>query len=70
MEILRRRWLQILLSGFVLLYLVERALIATHNPNYIPSAILLGAFLVPVAFTAYLYERLPDWEVPLPLIAV
>jgi len=70
MGILRRRWLHILLSGLVLLYLVERTLIATQNPNYIPSAILLGAFLVPVTFTAYLYERLPDWEVPLPLIAV
>lgn len=70
MGILRRRWLQILLSGLILLYLVERTLVATHNPNYIPSAILLGAFLVPVAFTAYLYERLPDWEVPLSPLAV
>jgi RsiW-degrading membrane proteinase PrsW (M82 family) len=70
MGILRRRWLQIFLSGLVLLYLVERALIATQNPNYIPSAILLGAFLVPITFTAYLYERLPDWEVPLSLMAV
>jgi protease PrsW len=25
---------------------------------------------VPVTFTAYLYERLPDWDVPLPSIAV
>jgi hypothetical protein len=33
-----------LLSGIVLLFLVERTLIATSNPNYAPSVILLGAF--------------------------
>jgi hypothetical protein len=44
--LLRRRWLQIFLSGLVLLFLVERTLIATSNPNYVPSVILLGAFLV------------------------
>jgi protease PrsW len=68
--VLRRRWFQILASGLVLLYLVERTLVATANPNYVPSVILLGAFLVPVTFTTYLYERLPDWDVPLPSIAV
>jgi protease PrsW len=67
---LRRRWLQLFLSGLVLLFLVERTLVATGDPNYIPSAILLGAFLVPVTFTTYLYERLPDWEVPLPPLAI
>jgi protease PrsW len=68
--VLRHRWFQILVSGLVLLYLVERTLVATSNPNYLPSVILLGAFLVPVTFTTYLYERLPDWDVPLPSIAV
>ena len=59
-----------MVGGLILLYLVERTMVATQNPNYIPSAILLGAFLVPVTFTAYLYQRLPDWDVPLPSIAV
>jgi protease PrsW len=68
--LLRRRWLQLLLSGLVLLFLVERTLVATGDPNYVPSAILLGAFLVPVTFTSYLYERLPSWDVPLPAIAI
>ena len=66
----RRHWLQIFVSGLVLLFLVERTLVATGDTNYVPSAILLGAFLVPVTFTTYLYERLPDWEVPLPAIAI
>ena len=70
MGLLRRRWLQILLSGIVLLILVERTLIATSDPTYAPSVILLGAFLVPVTFVTYLYERLPSWDVTLPALAV
>src|SRR5829696_5508066 len=69
-KLLRRRWFQIFVSGLVLLYLVERTLVATSDPNYVPSVILLGAFLVPITFVTYLYERLPDWDVPLPAIAV
>jgi protease PrsW len=68
--LLRRRWLQIFASGLILLFLVERALIATSSPNYVPSLILLGAFLVPVTFVTYLYERLPNWDVPLPALGV
>jgi len=62
--------LRVFLSGLVLLILVERALVSTGNPDYVPSVILLGAFLVPVTFTTYLYGRLPEWEVPLPSLAV
>ena len=70
MKILRRRWLQILVGGLLLLFLVERTLLATQSLNYVPSVLLLGAFLVPVAFVSYLYERLPEWEVSLPPLAV
>jgi RsiW-degrading membrane proteinase PrsW (M82 family) len=68
--VLRRRWFQVFVSGLILLYLVERTLVATSNPNYVPSIILLGAFLVPITFVTYLYERLPGWDVPLPALAV
>jgi protease PrsW len=68
--LLRRRWFQIFVSGLILLFLVERTLVATSNPNYIPSVILLGAFLVPVTFLSYLYERMPSWDVPLHTLAV
>src|SRR5215203_2968006 len=70
MNLLRRHWFQIFVSGLVLLFLVERTLVATGDPNYVPSAILLGAFLVPVTFTTYLYERLPNWDAPLPPLAI
>jgi protease PrsW len=64
MKMFGHRWFQIFVGGLVLLYLVERVLVATQNPNFIPSVILLEAFLVPVSFVTYLYERLSDWEVP------
>jgi protease PrsW len=65
MKVLRRGWFQIFVGGLILLFLVEWALATTHNPNYIPSVILLGAFLVPFTFVSYLYERLQDWGVTL-----
>ncbi|HEX6709743.1 MAG TPA: PrsW family intramembrane metalloprotease [Rubrobacter sp.] len=69
MRILTRRWLRTFVAGLVLLYFTERVLVTTGNLNFVPSVILLGAFLVPVVFIAYLYERLPDWEVPVgPLV--
>jgi protease PrsW len=67
--VLRRRWLQIFVSGLILVYLLELTLVATSNPIYVLS-ILLGAFLVPVTFVAYLYEGLPSWDVPLQTLAV
>lgn len=70
MGFLGRRWFQIFVGGLILLYLVERALVVTSNPIYFPSVILLGAFLVPVTFTTYLYGRLPEWDVPLQPIAI
>ena len=68
MGVLRRRWLQIFVSGLILVYLLELTLVATSNPIYVPS-ILLGAFLVPVTFVAYLYEGPPSWDVPLQTLA-
>jgi protease PrsW len=64
-NVLRRGWVQIFVGGLIMLCLVEWALVATGNPNYISSVIVLGAFLVPVTFVSYLYERLPSWDVPL-----
>jgi RsiW-degrading membrane proteinase PrsW (M82 family) len=70
MKLLRRHWLQIFVSGLILLFLVEVALLMTGAPTYIPSALLLGAFLVPITFTTYLYERLPHWDIPLPPVVI
>ena len=50
MRLLGRRWFQLFVGGLILLYLVQRKLLATQSINYVPSTLLLGAFLVPVAF--------------------
>ena len=66
---LRRWWFQIFVVGLVLLFLAERVLLSTQDPLYISTVVLIGSFLVPVTFVTYLYERLPDWDVPLPPLA-
>lgn len=70
MGFIKSTWFQIFISGLVLLYVVEKAVITTNNPNFIPSVILLGSFLVPVTFITYLYENLPNWEGSLPPMAI
>jgi RsiW-degrading membrane proteinase PrsW (M82 family) len=63
---MRRPWVQILGAGLILYVVMERVLIETGNPNLVPGVIALGAFLGPVAFIAWVYERVPD--VPLPAV--
>ncbi len=62
MNFWRHNWFQILVSGLVLLYAIQRVLIATKNINFVPSLILLGSFLIPVVYVTYLYEKLPNWD--------
>ena len=66
----RRRGFQIFVGGLIVLYLVERTLVSTSNADYILGVIIPGAFLVPVIFLLYLYDRLPTWDVPLRPLAV
>jgi protease PrsW len=46
----RHAWIAVLVVGVGLFLAVERTLVATQNPNFVPSAILLGAAIVPAAF--------------------
>jgi RsiW-degrading membrane proteinase PrsW (M82 family) len=50
-------WLKILVSGLIMFFLIERALIATGNINYVPSLLAVGTFTVPLAFLVLLYTR-------------
>jgi RsiW-degrading membrane proteinase PrsW (M82 family) len=63
---LQRPWLQILLLGTVLFVVLTRVTIDTQNINLVPSVIVLGSFLIPLAFVMYVYERAT--EVPLTLV--
>ncbi|MFH1002759.1 MAG: PrsW family intramembrane metalloprotease [Chloroflexota bacterium] len=61
-------WLQILLVGIVLFIASEQALRITGNPNFFPTVILLGAFIVPVVFVVYFYEHVRLREISMPLL--
>ena len=45
----RHAWLAVLVVGTALFIAEERTLVATQKPNLVPSAILLGASIVPLA---------------------
>jgi RsiW-degrading membrane proteinase PrsW (M82 family) len=67
-SLVRRTWVQILVGGLILWGGLTWATIQTGNINLVPSVIVLGAFLGPVTFVAYVYERAR--EVPLPTLLV
>jgi RsiW-degrading membrane proteinase PrsW (M82 family) len=48
-------WLRIFLGGLVLWSATVVVTFATHNANLVPTIILLGSFLVPVAFVTYAF---------------
>ncbi|MDT0352838.1 PrsW family intramembrane metalloprotease [Pseudonocardia charpentierae] len=59
----RHGWIAVLAVGTVLFVAVERVLVATQNPNFVPSAILLGAAVVPATFLAFVYGRRLAYDV-------
>src|SRR5436309_7288002 len=52
-----RGWLHVLLTGIVLFILATVVMFLTENPNLYPTVILIGNFLVPVVFVAFLYDH-------------
>lgn len=66
----RQRWFQTLAGGLGLFILTEQAFKITGNPNYFPTVILLGALIVPVAFVAYIYERVSARDIPLSCVGI
>jgi len=64
----RYAWLAVLLVGAALFLAEERTLVATRNPNLVPSAILLGAGIVPLTFVAFVYGRRLPYDLPGPAI--
>jgi RsiW-degrading membrane proteinase PrsW (M82 family) len=60
---IRQRWFQIFAVGILLFIITEQALRITSNPNYFPTVILLGAFIIPVTFVAYFYEHVRDRDI-------
>ena len=57
MTLLRPRWIQILVVGVILFALADLTLRFTNDVLYFPTIMMIGAFLVPVAFVAYFYQQ-------------
>ncbi len=53
----RRSWLRVLLIGLLLFIVTTIVMFFTQNPNLYPTVILIGNFLIPVAFVAFLYDH-------------
>jgi protease PrsW len=70
LQIGNRAWFQVLATGTVLFFIVHAAFLRTDNPNFVPTLLLLGAFIVPTSFLLYVYEREPVRDIPLPMLAV
>ena len=66
----RQNWFLVLIGGLVLFILTDWALNSTGNPNFLPTVILIGAFLVPVTFVFFIYHRVPPGEIPIPTVVV
>ncbi len=65
----RHAWIAVLVVGTALFIAVERTLVATRNPNFVPSAILVGAAIVPAAFLTFVYGRRLAYDVGLGVVA-
>src|SRR2546430_6811754 len=52
-----RGWLRALLIGLGLFVVTTIVMVLTGNPNLYPTVILIGNFLVPVVFVAFLYDH-------------
>jgi RsiW-degrading membrane proteinase PrsW (M82 family) len=50
-------WLKVLTTAAVFYVLLLAALLLTKNSNLFPTLVMLGSFMVPVAYVSFLYER-------------
>lgn len=68
--LVRHAWILVLVVGTALFVLDERTMVATQNPNFVPSAILLGASVVPLTFVTFIKGRRLPYTVSGGLLAV
>ena len=66
----RNAWLKVLSTAAVFYILLLVALLLTGNSNLFPSLVMVGSFMVPVAFVAFLYERRHLSRLTMPTVAL
>jgi RsiW-degrading membrane proteinase PrsW (M82 family) len=63
-------WLRVLITGLVVYFIGIAVLFMTGNPNLFPTVVMIGNFLMPVTFVAFLYERRHWSRLSLPTTAL
>jgi RsiW-degrading membrane proteinase PrsW (M82 family) len=53
----RNGWLKVLVSSAIFYFLLLVAILLTGNSNLFPTLMMVGNFMVPVAYVAFFYER-------------
>ena len=66
----QRWWWKILIVGVALYGLINNVTFSTDNIFLLPQLFMIGTFLVPIVYTAYLYEDGTLYDVPLSKIAL
>jgi RsiW-degrading membrane proteinase PrsW (M82 family) len=75
LRFVKSEWFRIFIGGTLLFFATEQALRFTGNPAFVPIVLLLGAFVVPVAFVSFFYgqeravDKLVHAEAPLRMAA-
>ncbi len=64
----RHLWIPILVVGVMLFVADQQTLVATRDPNFVPSVILLGSTAVPAAFLAFMYGRRLPYDIPVTIV--
>lgn len=66
----QRWWWKILIVGVALYTMINNVTFTTSNVVLLPQLFMIGTFLVPIVYTAYLYEDGTLYDVPLSKIAL
>ena len=57
MSFVKNRWFQIFIIGLILWGLADVVLRFTQNVLFFPTVMMIGAFLIPIAFITYFYQE-------------
>jgi RsiW-degrading membrane proteinase PrsW (M82 family) len=69
-EFVKHTWFLVLAVGLAIYVALDITLAVTKNVRLLPTVILLGASLVPVAFVVYVYQRVQVKDIPVGAVAV
>lgn len=63
----RYKWWRLLVKGLIIYIVGLEVLTLTQNPNLFPSIVMLGNFLIPVIYVAFLYQKRTLSNVSMPM---